>query len=70
MSPFHSTVQLLASKLPKSMRSSVSNPPLAEGNSLTGIGHLNLLTTFGPIDLLAAIGKNLTYGTLYRKPRA
>ncbi len=31
---------------------------------LSGSGHLNLLTRNGPLDLLATIGKNLTYDDL------
>ena len=35
-----------------------------EETHLNGCGHLNLLTTFGPIDLLATIGEGLTYEDL------
>ena len=31
---------------------------------LAGGGHLNLLTRYGPVDLLAAIGDNLSYSDL------
>jgi hypothetical protein len=35
-----------------------------EETHLSGSGHMNLLTTFGPIDLLATIGEGLTYEDL------
>jgi predicted nucleotidyltransferase len=34
------------------------------GSHLTAGGHLNLLTRFGPVDLLASIGQNLGYSDL------
>lgn len=34
------------------------------GGHLAAGGHLNLLTRYGPIDLLAAIGQNLSFSDL------
>jgi predicted nucleotidyltransferase len=34
------------------------------GSHLTAGGHLNLLTRYGPVDLLATIGQNLDYSDL------
>ena len=34
------------------------------GSHLAGGGHLNLLTRYGPIDLLATIGQNLNFSDL------
>lgn len=35
-----------------------------DASHLSGSGHLNLLTRYGPLDLLAAVGRNLTYEDL------